>query len=133
MMEFMLLVRNEIDHDEAWPPERKQQFLEACERYIGKLTQERKLISAQPLVRAGRMISGTKGAWRDGPFNDAEEIIVGYYHILAADLDEAIAIAQENPEFAYGTTARIEVRPVKMKETATGFIYPKQLNNRNSD
>jgi hypothetical protein len=127
MMEFMLLVRNEIDHDADWPPERKQQFLEACERYIGKLTRERKLISAQPLVRAGRMISGAKGAWQDGPFNDAEEIIVGYYHILAADLDEAMAIAQENPEFVCGNTARIEVRPVKMKEAATGFVYPQAI------
>jgi hypothetical protein len=124
MTEFMLLVRNEIDHDADWPPEHEQQFLKACERYIGKLTQEQKLISAQPLVRAGRMISGTKGAWRDGPFNDAEEIIVGYYHILAADLDEAIDIAQENPEFAYGTNARIEVRPVKVKEAGREFVYP---------
>ena len=125
MTEFMLLVRNEIDHDADWPPERKQQFLEACERYIGKLTRGQKLISAQPLVRAGRMISGAKGAWQDGPFNDAEEIIVGYYHILAADLDEAMAVARENPEFEYGTTARIEVRPVIMKEANTGFVYPK--------
>ncbi|GAC1441206.1 MAG: hypothetical protein NVSMB63_08590 [Sediminibacterium sp.] len=35
-----------------------------------------------------------------------------------------ITYARKNPEFAYGTTASIEVRPVKMKEESTGFVYP---------
>jgi len=71
------------------------------------------------------MISGSKGAWKEGPFNEAKEVIVGYYHILAEDLNEAIAIAKRNPEFEYGYTARVEVRPIKTKEEATGFDYPR--------
>ncbi len=125
MKEFMLLIRNEIDHQATWPPEKHQQFLKKCEDYIGKLTKEGKLKSAQPLVREGKMISGSKGAWKSGPFNEAKEVIVGYYHILAKDMKEAIAIAKENPEFEYGTTARIEVRPIKMKEESTDYVYPK--------
>jgi hypothetical protein len=92
--------------------------------YISNLTKEGKLKSAQPLVREGRIISGSKGAWKEGPFDEAKEVIVGYYHILAKDLNEAIAIAKINPEFEYGTTARIEVRPIKMEEGSTGYIYP---------
>jgi hypothetical protein len=126
MQEFMLLIRNEIDHQSGWSSEQKQQFLKKCETYIGALKKEGKLISAQPLVREGIIISGTKGALRDIPFNETKEIQVGYYHILARDMAEAIAIARENPEFEYGTTARIEVRPVKMKETSTGYVYPKK-------
>jgi len=49
---------------------------------------------------------------------------VGYYHILAGDLDEAITIAKENPEFEYVPSASIEVRPIKTKEAETGFVYP---------
>ena len=49
---------------------------------------------------------------------------MGYYHILANDLDEAIAIAKRNPEFAFIKGAHIEVRPVKMMEQSTGFEYP---------
>jgi hypothetical protein len=56
-------------------------------------------------------------------------VIVGYYHILAEDLNHAIALAKGNPEFEYGTTARIEVRPVKMKEESTDFVYPKTDKN----
>jgi hypothetical protein len=125
MKEFMLLIRNEIDHQASWPPEQHQQFLKKCEDYIGKLTKEGKLKSAQPLVREGKIISGSKGAWKAGLFNETKEVIVGYYHILAEDMNEAIAIAKENPEFEYGKTARIEVRPIKMKEESTDYVYPK--------
>jgi hypothetical protein len=124
MKEFMLLIRNEINHHESWSSDQTMRFLKACEKYIGILMKDGKLISAQPLIGEGKMISGTKGAWKEGPFNEKKEVIVGYYHIRAKDVEEAIAIAKENPEFEYGQTARIEVRPVKMKEKDTGFIYP---------
>ena len=40
MKEFMLLIRNEIDHQASWSPERHQQFLKKCEDYIGRLTKD---------------------------------------------------------------------------------------------
>jgi hypothetical protein len=126
MKEFMLLIRNEADHKTGMPAEQHQQLLKDCEVYIQKLMKNGNLKSAQPLVREGKMISGTAGAFKDGPYNETKEIIVGYYHILAKDMDEAIAIAKENPEFAYSKTAKIEVRPVKMMEESTGFEYPKK-------
>jgi hypothetical protein len=101
-----------------------KEFLKKCEAYINSLKQEGKLISAQPLVREGKIISGKKGLWNDIPFNETKEAQVGYYHILAGSIDEAVSIAKENPEFEYGTTARREVRPIKTKETMTNFIYP---------
>ncbi len=124
MKEFMLIIRNEIDHQATWSSEKTEQFLKKCEVYISNLSKAGKLKSAQPMVREGKMISGSKGAWKEGPFNEAKEVIVGYYHIFAEDLNDAVAIAKENPEFEYGTTARIEVRPIKMKEEATSFVYP---------
>jgi hypothetical protein len=125
MKEFMLLIRNEMDHQATWSPEQHHQFLKKCEDYIGSLTQEGKLKSAQPLIREGLMISGSKGKWKTRPFNETKEVIVGYYHMLAENIEEAMAIAKRNPEFEYGTTARIEIRPIKRKEESTGFVYPK--------
>jgi hypothetical protein len=124
MKEFMLLIRNEIDHQTSWSSEKSQQFLKACEKYIGNLNKEGKLKAARPMVREGKMISGSKDSWKDGPFNENKEVIVGYYHILAKDIDEAIEIAKGNPEFEYSKTARVEVRPIKMKEEITGYVYP---------
>ncbi|MGZ3750814.1 MAG: YciI family protein [Mucilaginibacter sp.] len=125
MKEFMLLIRNEADSKSAFSAEQDQAFLKACEVYIEKLKQNGNLLRAQPLVREGRMISGSDGVWNEGPFSESKEVIVGYYHILANSLDEAIAIAKGNPEFAYTTTARVEVRPIKTKEVTTSYVYPK--------
>jgi hypothetical protein len=127
MKEFMLLIRNKLDHQSAWKAEQHQQFLKKCESYIGELKKDTKLISAQPLVREGKIISGTTGNWKEIPFNETEEVQVGYYHILAKDIDEAVEIAKRNPEFEFGTTAKIEVRPIKTKEKTTGFVYPKTI------
>ena len=126
MKEFMLLIRNEKDHQNGWSAETHQQFLKACEYYIDDLKKQGKLKSAQPLIREGKMISGTKGDWKENSYTRAKEVIVGYYHIFANDIDEAVSIAKKNPEFEFGTMARVEVRPIKMKEQTTGFVYPDQ-------
>ena len=124
MKEFMLLIRNEIDHQNQWTTDRQLTFLNKCSEYIAELRKQGKLISAQPLIREGKMISGTKGSWKESAFNDSKEVIVGYYHLLANDMEDAMAIAKQNPEFEYGTKARVEIRPVKTKEESTKFVYP---------
>jgi hypothetical protein len=124
MKEFMLLVRNEIESKEGFSPVRQQEFLNACEVYIEDLMKKGNLKSAQPLAREGKMISGSDDTWSERFFTESEEVIVGYYHIMANDIEEAIAIAKGNPEFVFTDSARIEVRPVKMKEETTDYIYP---------
>jgi len=121
----MLLIRNEGDGKASFSPEQQQQFLKACMVYIEDLKKNGKLKGAQPLVREGKMISGKPGSFKDGPYNESKEIIVGYYHILAKDIDEAVAIAQGNPEFAFVKGARIEVRPIRTVEESTSYLYPK--------
>jgi hypothetical protein len=124
MKEFMLLIRNEGDGKAGFSSEEQTRFLKACQVYIEDLIKSGNLKGAQPLVREGKMISGSTGAFKDGPFNETKEIIVGYYHILAKDIDEAVAIAKRNPEFAFVKGAKIEVRPIKSVEQSTNFTYP---------
>ena len=125
MKEFMLLIRNAGDAKKDLSPEQHQQFLDACQVYIEKLQKNGNLKSAQPLVREGKMIYGVPGSFKTGPYNESNEIIVGYYHVYANTIEEAITIAEGNPEFAYSRTAKIEVRPIKMKEESTSYVYPK--------
>lgn len=66
----------------------------------------------------------TPNTFHEDPYNQTTEIIVGYYHILANNMDEAITIAKANPEFAFVKGAKIEVRPIKTKEQSTNFDYP---------
>src|ERR1044071_6412519 len=126
MKEFMFFIRKQVDSKATLAPNLHEQFLKGCETYIGKLKSEGKLISAQPIQRMGKIISYTDGKWKDVPFNETKEVIGGYYHILAKDLEEAIEIAKKNPEFQFNPDTRIEVRPLTMKEETTGFVYPSQ-------
>ena len=127
MKEFMLIIRNLSDNFARLSDQKQRDFLDACRVYINQLKEEGHLIGAQPLDRQGKMITGSANtSFSEGPFSETQEVIVGYYHIIAKDLDEATSIAKQNPEFAFSTTARIEVRPIKMKEESTGFEYPKE-------
>jgi hypothetical protein len=129
MREFMLLIRNDIDHQADWSSERHLQFLKDCQEYILKLKASGSLIAAQPLVKTGMIVSRSNDVWNVRPMRGKGEVQVGYYHILAEDMDEAIAIAERNPEFTYGTHARVEVRPVQADEGETGFVYPRPPDN----
>ncbi|HTB32285.1 MAG TPA: hypothetical protein VK808_09690 [Bacteroidia bacterium] len=124
MKEYMLLVRNEGDGKASLSPEELQEFVKKCEVYIGILKKVGRLVAAQPLIKEGKIISKVKGDWVESPVNASNQIQVGYYHIRADTLEDAITIAKGNPEFEYVKTASIEVRPIKMKEESTGFVYP---------
>ncbi|MES2240339.1 MAG: hypothetical protein V4497_08790 [Bacteroidota bacterium] len=124
MKEFMLYIRNAGDSKAILTAEQHFEFIKKYEVYINKLKSENKLIAAQPIVREGFLISKTNQGWSTAAIDPTKETQVGYYHILAQDIDEAMAIAKYNPEFEYVPSATIEVRPIKVKEEKTNFVYP---------
>jgi hypothetical protein len=126
MKEFMFYIRNEKDAKKSLTEDQHLAFIKQCEVYIGILKSENKLIAAQPIVREGVVLKKTDNGWTEKDIATDKETQVGYYHILANDLEEAIKIAKDNPEFAYVPSATIEVRPIKTKEIETGFVYPTQ-------
>ena len=77
------------------------------------------------ICRARRTVSGSAGTWTEAPLGTGGLIQVGYYHVVANDTDEAVAIAKRNPEFEFTTTAQVEVRMIKGSEAQTGFVYPR--------
>ena len=115
MKEFLLLIRTDGDTFNELSPEEQQAHVQKIGNYINNLVKEEKLKGAQPLEMEGRIISGKKGALKDGPFIESKEIIMGYYHILAEDMDEAMEIAKANPMLEKGI-GRIEVRPIRTVE-----------------
>ena len=128
MKEYMFFIRKQRNSQETLSPDKFQQFLKACESYIGQLKSHGQLVSAKPIVWEGKIVSGKSGNWKEAPYNEPAEVIGGYYHILAKDLNEATDIAKANPEFTYNEGTRIEVRPVKMKEEQSGFVYPSEAS-----
>lgn len=112
MQEFMLFIKTKGDHLEGLSPEEQQAHVQKIGNYIGDLMQSGKLKGAQPLEMNGKIIHGKRGNFKDGPFNESKEVIVGYFHILAENLEEAIKIAKANPVFD-NEEASIEIRPIK--------------------
>lgn len=121
----MLYIRNAGDAKVALSADQHLAFIKQCEVYIGKLKAQDNLIAAQPIIREGFVVRKTSNGWTSSSIDPTKEVQVGYYHIKANSIDEAIAIAKENPEFEFVSSASIEVRPIKMKEEQTNFVYPK--------
>ena len=121
----MFYIRNAGDAKAALSTADHGTFVRKCEVYIGKLQAEGKLIAAQPIIREGVVLAKFGSEWKIEDLDPTKEVQVGYYHIRAKTLHEAIGIAQANPGFEYVPSARIEIHQIKTKEEETGFEYPK--------
>ena len=69
------------------------------------------------LTTEGKVVS--KRGVTDGPFAETKEIVGGYWFIVADSLEEAAALAAENPCIACGLT--LEVRPID-PQRASAFV-----------
>jgi len=112
MKDFLLLIRTEGDVWTSLSPRELQDHIEKGTAYIGTLMKEGKLKSAAPLDKGSRIVTDDGGVMKDGPFNETKEVIAGYFHITARDLQEAVDIAKANPIFKDIHT-RIEVHMMK--------------------
>ena len=125
MKEFMFYVQNRSDAKKSLTSEEHLAFIKKCEVYINALKSKNKLIAAQPLSREGIIIKKENNSWSETNIDVDSQIQVGYYHIRAENINDAINIAKDNPEFEYVPSASIEIRQIKTKESETGFVYPK--------
>jgi len=64
-----------------------------------------------PLEKAGKVVSGSKKAVRDGPYAEAKDVVGGFIVIEAGDLDEAVELSKACPILDVGGS--VEVRPVQ--------------------
>lgn len=115
MQEFMIFIKTTGDHMEHLSPEQQQSHIQKVGAYIGGLMEAGKLKGAQPLEIGGAIVEHGDGGFKDGPYTESKEVIVGYFHIAAEDLKEAIEIAKANPIFE-DINATMEIRPIKSVE-----------------
>ncbi len=106
-MKYLCLVYLDQEHWSACPDP-------VCAAYGQSLADRGKLLAAEPLHPVGsattvRVRNGS-ASLTDGPFAETKEMLAGFYLVDAADLNEAIRIAQDIPPAKYGS---IEVRPVR--------------------
>ena len=109
-MKYMLLIYG--DENALNESDREHCYQESLE-LVGDLQSKGQFVAASPLhhtrtATSVRLREG-KGLVTDGPFAETKEQLGGFFMITAADLDEAIGIAQRIPAARWGT---VEIRPV---------------------
>lgn len=107
LSEYMVISKGKWDKDKS--PEQIQQTIDAFYDWHDRLVAAGKMKSGQRLARESMTIS--KHGVIDGPFAETKEVIGGYWFFLAGSLEEAAALAAQNPCLACGLT--YEVRPIE--------------------
>ena len=108
--EYLLLFRGA-----DWPcdlsPAELQEAMSKVRLWFEGLANQGIMKAAQPLSDEGRIVScKTGGTIADGPFVESKEAIGGYLIVTVNTLEEAVAIARQNPMLQYGGS--VEVRPI---------------------
>jgi len=116
MKDYLLLFRGGDGRTLQQSPEKWQVHMQKWMQWMSELTQQGKLIGAQPLNQTGRQITGSKKAVTDGPFMEGKEMVGGYLMCKAGTYDEAVEIAKGCPilEFDDGTVEVREIQEMKM-------------------
>ena len=96
--EFLVISRGQWDKNLA--PETIQEAIDKFYVWHDQLVAAGKMKAGQRLGTAGKLV--TKYTIKDGPFAEAKEVIGGYWFMLATSLDEAAALAAQNPCLACG-------------------------------
>src|SRR2546423_142901 len=109
-MKYMLLVY--MDEQAMTDEEREHCYVESAQ-LTQDLNTKGQYLGAGPLhsvtTATSVRVRNGKRLVTDGPFAETREQLGGYYVIEAADLDEAISIAERIPPARFGT---IEIRPL---------------------
>lgn len=109
--EFMIFITAEGNPVMKLSPEAQQQHIQKVGAFIEDMVNQGIMKAAQPLEMSGRVLSGEKGHFTDGPFVETKESIAGYYLITVENMDEAIRVAKADPRFD-DAKWQLEIRPI---------------------
>lgn len=115
LKEFLVLSRGKWDEHKT--PEEIQDAIDRFYAWHEQAVADGTMKPGQRLATAGRLVTRTKVV--DGPFAEVKEVVGGYWFIVARSLDEAAALARQNPCLACGL--ELEVCPVEY-ERASAYV-----------
>lgn len=112
LKEFMYFVYSDGNRVTDLSSKKQQLHIQKIGDYIQNLAETGKLKDAQPLEMDGILIGSKKGVFNEVALNKNKKVISGYYHILAKNMKEAVAIAKADPRFEEDGW-EIMIRPIK--------------------
>jgi hypothetical protein len=110
--EYLLLSRGQWDADKS--AQQIQSAIDDFYAWYERLICEGKLKPGRRLATAAKRV--TRLGTTDGPFAETKEVIGGYWFIVANSLEEAAAIAAQNPCIACGLS--YEIRPIEAERAS---------------
>ena len=110
--DYLVLSRGQWDEDKT--AEQIQRAIDDFYVWYDRLVAEGRIKPGRRLAMAGKLV--TRERVIDGPYAEAKEIVGGYWFIVAGSLEEAAAIAAQNPCLACGLA--LEVRPVELERAS---------------
>lgn len=116
MNEYLLISRGQWDEDAD-----KGAVQDTIDRFYAWYEEglaQGRLKPGSRLANRGKLVS--RDAVTDGPFSESKELVGGYWFIVADTLEEAAAIAAENPCLAFGLT--VEVRPLESVRSSVEIV-----------
>ena len=108
MEKFMLIFQGGMNPDRS--PEAMQSNMGKWMAWIDKLNKEERYVSGEPLLPGGKKITGSYKNVTDGPYTEGKELVGGFFVIKAADINEAVELCKDYPDYENGGT--IQVRQV---------------------
>ncbi len=117
MAEYLLIFRGgEMARKaEMHSPEEWQAHMQHWMQWMSNLTEQGKLVGAQPLKQAGKQVSGKNKIVTDGPYIEGKEIVGGYLICRANDFDEAVEISKGCPILYFDGVVEVrEIGEIKM-------------------
>lgn len=113
-MKFIVLIYNDPSMLAALPAAEVNSTLRDCIVHADEMARDGALVQSEMLedtktARTIRIRNGRKTIV-DGPFTETKEMLGGFNIIEAADIDEAIRLAEQ---FPWAETGAIEVRPIR--------------------
>ena len=106
MEKFMLIFHNGTATEKP-SPEQMQANMGKWMAWIDKLAKTGKYVSGEPLLPGGKLIKGSAKGVTDGPYTEGKEIVGGFFIVNAADMNEAIELCADYPDYATGGSIQL--------------------------
>lgn len=76
--------------------------------WIEKLSKTDQYVAGEPLLPGGKLVAGTLGKTvTDGPYTEGKEVVGGFFIVKAKDMNEAVTISKDCPDFELGATVQV--------------------------
>ena len=113
-MKFVVLIYNDPALVASMPAPELDATLRGCITHADEMARHGTLLQTEMLedAKTARSIRARNGRKTvlDGPFAETKEVLGGFNIIEAADIDEAVKIAEQ---FPWWQTGSVEIRPIR--------------------